>query len=158
MNDLPPIEPTHDPAHDPAPEEAQTTWDAQGHYWLMGGAAIIAGVMLLLELRSGFAWATIFFSVIALLGGAWSLWMATTSIELSDEGIHLKRLVGSQSITWQQMISVTAQGRFFTVLTVLYHPRRADGLVDTDAVASLLTPAVKNQGELLDQLEKRVTR
>lgn len=150
MSDLPPAEPIE--------EETQTTWDAQGHYWIMGGAAVIAGVMLLLELRTGFSWATICFAFIALLGGVWALWMATTSIQVTDAGIHLKRLVGSQSIAWQQMISVTAQGRFFTVLTVLYYPRRADGIVDTDAVASLLTPAVKNQGDLLALLETKVTR
>jgi hypothetical protein len=137
-------------------EEPQKVWDAEGRYWLLGGAAVISGVMLLYELRKGFTWAVIVFALVALLGSAWALWMATTSVEVSDEGLRLKRLVGTQMVNWQQMISVTAQGRFIRVLTVLYYPRSENGLVDTDAVRSLLMPSVKNQGELLAVLEARV--
>lgn len=145
----------------PQPEPAEdastpTTWDAQGRYWLLGGAALVAGTLLLFELRNGFAWEVALFSTIALLGGAWALWMATTSVELTPNAIRLRRLVGSQEIAFPQLISVSAQGRFFNILTVLYHPRRADGIIDTDAVRSLLAPAVKNQDELLALLETRV--
>lgn len=141
---------------DTSEEEAQHSWDAEGRYWLLGGAALIAGVLLLFELRKGFTWEVIVFAAIALLGGAWALWMATTSVEISDEGLRLKRLVGSQMVKWQQMISVTTQGRFLRVLTILYYPRRENGLVDTDAVRSLLMPSVKNQDELLAALEAKV--
>jgi hypothetical protein len=75
---------------------------------------------------------------------------------LTPTALRLLRPVGSKQIDYRQLISVSTQGRFLGVLTVLYHPRNADGMIDTNRVASLLAPGIVNTQALLDQLEDRI--
>ena len=144
-------EPTHDPASEP-----QMIFRPQPRYWLLAGVALGASIMMLWEIRAGFAWETGLFALIGILGGLWALWMATTRIELTPTALRLLRPVGGKQIDNRQLISVSVQGRFLGVLTVLYHPRGANGMIDTNRVASLLAPGIVNAQDLLDRLEERI--
>lgn len=133
--------------------QPQTLFRAQPRYLVLALLALGVALLLLLEMRDGVSWESLLFAAIGLLGGLWALWMATTRILLTPTALHLVRPVGSKVIDFPQLISVTTQGRFLSVLTVLYHPRRADGIIDTDRVASLLAPGISDPRLLLDQLE-----
>lgn len=112
--------------------------------------------MMLWEMRGGFAWETALFGAIGILGGLWALWMATTRIELTPTALRVLRPVGAKQIDNRQLIRISTEGRLFGVLTVLYHPRSDNGMIDTNRVASLLAPGIVNARELLDQLEDRI--
>jgi hypothetical protein len=124
-------------------------------YLLLAVLSLGASLMLLLEMRQGVRWDTALFALIGLAGGLWAGWMASTRIELTADALILHRLFFRQRVDFLQIISVSTQGRLLTVLTLLYHPRRQDGFVDTDSVRSLLAPGVENQEALLSALESR---
>jgi len=136
--------------------QPQTIFRPQPRYWLLAGLALGTTAMLLWEMRSGFAWESALFAGIGIAGGLWALWMATTRIEITPTALRLLRPVGGKEIGNRQLISVSTQGRFLGVLTVLYHPRNANGMIDTNRVASLLAPGMVNAQELLDLLEERI--
>lgn len=138
-------------------ESTPTTFAAEPRYWLLAALALGACGWLLLEMRAGFGWETALFAVIGLAGGLWALWMATTRLEITDGALLLRRPIGGKRIDFAQLIRVETAGRFLPVLTVLYYPRRADGLVDTNRVASLLTPGVVNQSALIEAMEGKYT-
>lgn len=132
---------------------ARRIFRAQPRYLVLALLSLAASVMLLLEMRQGVAWDSGLFAIIGLAGGVWAGWMASTRVELLDGALVLRRLFLTQRVDYPQIISISTQGRLLNVLTLLYHPRRQDGLVDTDSVRSLLAPGVTDQDELLDALE-----
>jgi hypothetical protein len=105
----------------------------------------------------GANWETIFFFVVGMVGGLWALWMATTVVTATNSGLTVKRLTSSQSVDYQQIRSSSDTGRLFRILAILYHPRNANGLVNTEEIRSLLMPGLAHQDDLVQLLEQRVT-
>ncbi len=113
----------------------------------------------------GFAWnlirlfalETLFFLVLSLAVVVWSVLAMLNYVEVGADTIVLfAPLQASRPVRFRQLISVSENGRFNPVITLIYHPQRADGLLDLDRVQSLILPALTEQQELLDRLEASV--
>jgi hypothetical protein len=104
----------------------------------------------------GVRWDTAFFAVVGLVGGLWALWMASTRLIVLPDGLLVQRATAQYLVDWRQLLRVEPSGRLLSVLALIYHPRRDDGIIDTDAVGSLLVPGVRNQSALLETVEQRL--
>ncbi|CAN5729015.1 hypothetical protein BH10CHL1_BH10CHL1_13070 [soil metagenome] len=114
---------------------------------------------------AGFAWnltrtftlETLFFFVLSLAVVIWSVLAMLSYVEVGADNLVLfAPLQSDRSVRFRQLISVSENGRFNPVLTLIYHPQRADGLLDLDHVQSLILPALNEQEELLELLEARL--
>jgi hypothetical protein len=134
-----------------------TTYQPHPRYVLIAaiaGAAVLALVWLLwrrLELGSVlfllFAGGLLFFALRSLF----------SRVVVSDHALTLHRpLSAPANVQFRQLVEVSEEGRFQRVLLLLYHPLRADGLVDLDDLHSLALPALEEQPELLELLLGRV--
>ena len=111
------------------------------------------------SLTQRFSLDSLFFFVISLGLVAWSCYAMLSRVETTTDGIILVTpLQLNRRVEFRQLISVSENGRFNPVLTLLYHPRRADGLLDLDDAHSLILPAVDEQAALLEILEARLPR
>lgn len=119
-------------------------------------------VLLCLLLAVGFGWNltrglaldTLFFLLLSLALIGWLVYVILSRVEVNaDELTLLAPLRAPRRVSFRQLISVSENGRFNPVITLLYHPRRADGLLDLDEARSLILPAVSDQQELLEMLE-----
>jgi hypothetical protein len=113
----------------------------------------------------GFAWnltrtfslETLFFFVLSLAVVGWSVLAMRSYVEVSADNLVLfAPLQTSRAVRFRQLISVSENGRFNPVITIIYHPARADGLLDLDNTHSLILPALSEQQELLELLEARL--
>ncbi|MFN8491961.1 MAG: hypothetical protein U0350_30450 [Caldilineaceae bacterium] len=123
--------------------------------------------LVCLLLAVGFGWNltrsltldTAFFFVLSLGLIAWAVYAMFSHVEVNEDELALVTpLRAPHRVDFRQLISVSENGRFNPVLTLLYHPRRSDGLLDLDDAQSLILPAVTAQQELLDLLEARLPR
>ena len=95
-----------------------------------------------------------FFFVLSVGMIAWAVYAMLSHVEINGDEIALVTpLRASRRVDFRQLISVSENGRFNPVLTLLYYPRRSDGLLELDDARSLILPAVAAQQELLDLLE-----
>ncbi len=104
---------------------------------------------------------------VCVAGGA-TIWFASalgTQVWLSpstmviDRPLWLFALAGrrrSCTIDYRQLVSVDQSGRVFAVLTVLYYPRRQDGLLDLEQLAAITLPVVTDQATLRERLEAAI--
>lgn len=129
---------------------------ASARYWVLAALALGAAAFWVFSLLRSVTWETLFFMLIGLVGGLWALWMATTTVTATATGLTVKRYTSTQLVDYQQIRSSSETGRFFQVLAILYHPRAANGLVDTAAVRPLIVPGLANQADLVALLEQRV--
>lgn len=136
--------------------EIREEYRASPRYWFLAIGGLAASILLILDLFRGVRWDSLLFAVIGLVGGLWALWMATTRVYVADDGIVVKRFTAAYKIDYQQIRSVDVQGRFLSVLSIVFHPRREDGLIDTDQVGSMLVPALVDQGQLIERLEDKI--
>lgn len=144
----------------PAPEGAEVVRPENVHtampiYWVMAALALLAAVALVIDMRSGLRWDTVLFAAVGLVGGLWALWMASTRLTMLDDGLLVQRATATYLIDYRQLLRVEPSGRLLGVLALIYHPRGDDGIIDTNAVGSLLAPAVRRQSELLEKLAQR---
>jgi hypothetical protein len=106
------------------------------------------------QLTRNFSLDVLFFLVLSLGLLIWSLYAMFSYLEATAKSLTLfTPLRASRQIEFRQLISVSENGRFNPVLTLLYYPRQADGLLDLDDVHSLILPAVAEQQTLLELLE-----
>ncbi len=104
-----------------------------------------------------FTWEATFFLTILLAISAWSFALSFSRVVLTAEQITLYTpLRGEHRVELRQLISVSENGRFNRVLTLIYHPRLTNHLLDLDDVRSLILPTVDGQDELLATLEGSV--
>jgi hypothetical protein len=129
---------------------------ASPRYWVLAVAGLGATALLLVDMLRGVRWDTVLFAAVGVIGGLWALWMATTRVYVADDGLVVKRFTASYKIDYRQMLSADRQGRVLGVLSILFHPRRADGLIDTEQVGSMLIPALVDQDQLIDLLAQRI--
>ncbi|MGL4651833.1 MAG: hypothetical protein ACRC1H_20660 [Caldilineaceae bacterium] len=133
-------------------------YTAQPAYWVLAALGLLASVMLIIDMFGGLRWDTVLFAAIGLVAGLWALWMASTRVVLLDEGLLVQRATAQYLVDWRQLLRVEPSGRLLSVMALIYHPRRDDGIIDTEAVGSLLVPGVRRQSELLESVALRLTR
>lgn len=109
------------------------------------------------QLTRRFSLEVLFFLVISLALIAWAIYAMLSHVEATTNGVILfTPLRASRQIEFRQLISVSENGRFNPVLTLVYYPRETNGLLDLDDARSLILPAVTEQQELLALLEARL--
>lgn len=144
-----------DPQSDAPVIEAEL-FRASPRYWVLAIAGLGAALLLVIDLVSGFHWDALAFAIVGFLTGLWALWMATTRVFLTDDGIWVRRFSATYYLDNRQIVSATVQGRLISTFTVAYHPRLDSGIVDTDHIGALVIPGLVDQEELLDHLQARI--
>lgn len=97
-----------------------------------------------------------FFLLVSLGLLVWNVRAALSKVWLTEHGVTVFfPLTGERSVDFRQLVSVSAAGRFGAAITLIYHPRQSNGLVDLDRAVSLFLPTVEEQGTLLAALEER---
>lgn len=126
--------------------------------WLTLGCLLLTGL---------FAWSLIdsitleeFFFF--LLSATISIWFGNalfSRIQLQERTITLHSpLRGVQAVDFRQVVSATEAGRLLHSLTLLYHPRQPDGLLDLEQIKHLGLPAVVDQDQLLATIEAHILK
>lgn len=136
--------------------DAPVEYHASPRYWILAILAFGAAILLAADLARGLHWDSILFILMGLVGGLWALWMATTRVLITPEGVWVRRFSATYFVDFHQMLSASIQGRIISTLSIAYHPRLANGLVDTDRVGALLIPGLIDQEELLERIEGRI--
>ncbi|MCC9077560.1 hypothetical protein FKZ61_015775 [Litorilinea aerophila] len=120
------------------------------------GAFLLAGLYAW-ELRRGFDLAILFFFLIALAVLAWALRALLSRVQVEDGGVTLRPpLATPTSVEYRQLISVSQDGRWNRSITLIYHPRLENGLLDLEQARTLALPSLVNQEELLATLMARM--
>jgi len=97
-----------------------------------------------------------------LLSATISLWFGNalfSRIQLQERTITLHTpLRGVQEVDFRQLVSAAEASRVMHSLSLLYHPRQPDGLLDLEQIQLLRLPAVVDQEQLLIALEARILK
>ncbi len=153
------------PVANPPGDEADTgrlqvsdEYRAALRYWVLAIGALGATLLLIFDMFNGVSWDEVFFALIGAIGGVWALWMATTRVYVSNQGLIVRRFTAAYQIDYQQILSASIEGRFLGVVSVVFHPRLDNRLIDTDQVGSILIPSLVDQGQFIEQIEERIQR
>ncbi len=138
------------------PLEVSDEYRVSLRYWVLAIAGLGATLLLIVDMFDRVTWDGVLFAVIGALGGLWALWMATTRVYVSNVGLIVRRFTAVYHVDYQQIVSASVEGRFLSVISVVFHPRLDNGVIDTDQVGSLLIPALVDQEQLIEQLEARI--
>jgi hypothetical protein len=126
-------------------------------YRVVAGLCLVLAVLLAGQVLRVFTPAALLFCVISLAIALWCLGESWCQVELHPTSFCVTLpLRPAQWVEFHQLISVTENGRLNPVITVVYHPRLDNGLLDLEAVRSLLLPAVTEQETLLAHLQARL--
>lgn len=134
-----------------------TVYRAHPRYRLF---ALICGLLALTfgwELSRGVeAGALVFLGVsIGLL--AWFGREVGSSVTLEGRRLRLHRPFAADTVVeFRQLAAVHQEGRIGASILLHYHPLAADGLVTLDEIRSLALPALVDQEELADLLQREV--
>jgi hypothetical protein len=120
------------------------------------GGALVA-LFFAWEVARSFAWATLFFLVIALAFATINLAWATTQVELTPTGLTChRRFVAPRHINFRQIVTATDAGRGTTGISLVYYPLGSDGLIDLDNPLSFFLPGMERQDELLAIVQQEI--
>ncbi len=136
--------------------EVSDEYRASMRYWILAIGGLGATVLLIYDMFNGVSWDEVFFALIGGVGGLWALWMATTRVYISDQGLIVRRFTAVYRVDYRQIVSASIEGRFLSVVSVIFHPRLENGLIDTEQVGSLLIPSLADQELFIEQLESRI--
>lgn len=117
-------------------------------------STIIFGRVLFQELASD----TALFTLISLGIALWSARDIWRYVELTPQSVIFHRGFGiaPREVGLRQIHSVSEEGRIGRSITLLYHPKQPDGLLDLDTVNSLIFPQLQRQEELYSKLEAAI--
>ena len=152
-----PIQPLSDTPDGPT-LDVSDEYRAALRYWVLAIGALGATLLLIFDMFNGVSWDEVIFALIGAIGGVWALWMATTRVYVSNQGLIVRRFTAAYQIDYQQILSASIEGRFLGVVSVVFHPRLDNGLIDTDQVGSILIPSLVDQGQFIEQIEERIQR
>lgn len=126
--------------------------------WLTLGCLLLTG-LLGWSLIDSIALEEFFFF---LLSATISIWFGNalfSRIQLQERTITLHTpLRGVQAVDFRQLVSAAETGRMMHSLSLLYHPRQPDGLLDLEQIQHLWLPAVVDQEQLLTAIEARIPK
>lgn len=152
-----PIQPLSDTPDGPT-LDVSDEYRAALRYWVLAIGALGATLLLIFDMFNGVSWDEAIFALIGAIGGVWALWMATTRVYVSNQGLIVRRFTAAYQIDYQQILSASIEGRFLGVVSVVFHPRLDNGLIDTDQAGSILIPSLVDQGQFIEQIEERIQR
>ena len=152
-----PIQPLSDTPDGPT-LDVSDEYRAALRYWVLAIGALGATLLLIFDMFNGVSWDEAIFALIGAIGGVWALWMSTTRVYVSNQGLIVRRFTAAYQIDYQQILSASIEGRFLGVVSVVFHPRLDNGLIDTDQVGSILIPSLVDQGQFIEQIEERIQR
>ncbi len=148
--------PPQDALQDSASLEVSDEYRASLRYWVLAIAGLGATLLLIIDMFNGVSWDELLFAVIGIFGGMWALWMATTRVYVSNQGLIVRRFTAAYRVDYQQILSASIEGRFLSIVSIVFHPRLDDGLIDTEQVGSIMIPSLVDQEQLIEQLEARM--
>lgn len=131
--------------------------------WNLGqgllGTPAVDGVSLAnLALDQG-DWGNLLFLLLTLAIATFYARAMSSTVELTPAGVTLRTRFGpigrARHVDFRQITGASESGRLGSNLTLIYHPLRADGLVDGDDVRGLTLPGVVDQDALLDAIVRR---
>ena len=152
-----PIQPLSDTPDGPT-LDVSDEYRAALRYWVLAIGALGATLLLIFDMFNGVSWDEAIFALIGAIGGVWALWMSTTRVYVSNQGLIVRRFTAAYQIDYQQILSASIEGRFLGVVSIVFHPRLDNGLIDTDQVGSILIPSLVDQGQFIEQIEERIQR
>ena len=152
-----PIQPLSDTPDGPT-LDVSDEYRAALRYWVLAIGALGATLLLIFDMFNGVSWDEVIFALIGAVGGVWALWMATTRVYVSNQGLIVRRFTAAYQIDYQQILSASIEGRFLGVVSVVFHPRLDNGLIDTDQAGSILIPSLVVQGQFIVHIEERIQR
>ena len=105
----------------------------------------------------GLAYDALFFCLVTIGFTLWSLYQVLSAVEITNQRITLQTPLSTpRTIECRQLFSVTENGRVGgRSISLVYHPLRADGLLELDDARSLILPEVSGQDQLLAWIEAR---
>jgi hypothetical protein len=121
--------------------------------------------ILCLGLALLFAWelwrvvtiGALLFLLISLALALWAGRALTARVQLTANGLCRHSLLQTpHCVEFRQLVGVSEEGRFNLVLVLTYHPMLDNGLLDLDAIQTLMLPAVRQQETLLAQLRAKL--
>lgn len=126
-------------------------------YQVIALLCLALGLLFAWEMVRAFSLGNLFFCLLCLGLGLWNLGLVGSRVEVETSGLCVVRLGrGRQCVEFRQLVSVSESGRLNPVITLVYHPSLSSGLLDLDAVQSLVLPAVRAQADLLAHLQARM--
>ena len=126
-------------------------------YIVLAVVGFVMAGLLAWDMRLGYTWDTVFFCALGVIGGLWSLWMASSRIEVSEGGISLQRAgSAAQHVEFRQVLSAGEVGHLTRMIVITYSLRQANGLLDPEAVGTLALPSVTNQAELSALIDEKI--
>jgi len=153
------------PSPSPTPPET-VIYRTSNRYRLLIAVALVLAALFAWELwrvistdsAQTLAWlGTLFFLAVSLGIGLWSLNAALVRLEVDETGVTLRApLAADTRVEFRQLVAISQSGRFGNSLTLLYHPRQEDGLLNLDDARSLFLPGVTEQDALLATLEEKM--
>jgi len=144
-------------------DRATTVYRTGGRYKVYAGVGAVATAAFGWRLASawlndqGMQWDALFFLVMLLGMTVWALWQIPARVQTSSRSVTLTRPFSApRTVEYRQLFSVTENGRVGgRTISLVYHPLRADGLLELDDAHSLILPEVERQDELLEWIEAR---
>ena len=139
------------------PINQPTNYRASMRYRLMALVGLLVAIAFGWTLAArhgrgqGLAYDALFFFLVMIGFTFWSLYQALGRVELADRELTLRMpLSAPRTIEYRQLFSATENGRVGgRSVSLVYHPLRADGLLDLDDARSMTLPEVEGQDELL---------
>ncbi len=137
----------------------QATKHFTPHFWYKLVALFCGGLMALFgwNLAQRFTFEAAFFVVMLIGVVAWCGYSTLSQVAVTSTAVTLQTpLRANRQVEFRQLISVSENGRFNPVITLLYHPHLANGLLDLDEVHSLILPALRDQEQVVTLLAAKV--
>ncbi len=118
---------------------------------------MVVALLFAWELGQNFAWATLFFFLIALFFTAVNLLSAMSHVEVTPTGlIFYRRFRSPLDMEFRQIVTISEAGRMTSGLSLVYFPSGHNGLIDLDDPRSIFLPGVAHQDELLALVRQRI--
>ncbi|NJN84028.1 MAG: hypothetical protein HC802_18295 [Caldilineaceae bacterium] len=133
-----------------------TNFATHPRYKLLTFGCLLLAALFGWSLQSSRDVAALLFCIACLAMAIWFGREMLSRVSVTENAVQVKAPLGQlQSVDFRQLLSVSEEGRLTRVITLLYHPKREDGLLDLDDVHSLHLPALEDQWELLELLETK---
>ena len=130
-----------------------------GHrlYTLLAALCVVLVLLFAWQLYNRWDWGSLLFAVIAAWSAVRCLFLMSSSVELTEDRLRVKRAGRTtHEVEFRQLSAVYEEGRGLKSVLLLYHPRTESGLLALDEEISLLLPAVNEHEALLAALSARV--
>jgi hypothetical protein len=138
---------------------AGTIFPAHTRYRFYFAGSVGLALLFVWDLVQGAGVEFLFFAGIALVAALWSARMMASRVELTRVGVTLHMPFAElRHVDFRQLFSASEEGRFNRVITLIYYPVAADGLLDLQDARTLFLPAVEEQERLMAAILREMPR